>query len=70
MLVEADRSVGPGGGRCQNVADAWEAIPLAALGRPRGAIEDLPTLFTVDLVDLGSVDPAFRRRVIARGIRL
>lgn len=45
-------------------------IPVDRIGRLRGAVEDLPTLYTVDLVDLATADPALRERALSRGIRL
>ncbi|MGH7539452.1 MAG: nucleotidyltransferase family protein [Gemmatimonadota bacterium] len=50
--------------------EAEEPIPLHQLGRLRAAVEELSTLYTVDLLDLRAVDPALRERALSRGIRL
>lgn len=50
---------------------ADRSIPLDQLSRLRGAVEEeLPTLYTVELVDLTAADSTFRERAVARGIRL
>lgn len=49
---------------------ADDPIPVDRISRLRGALEDLPTLYTVDLVDLATADPALRERAVSRGIRL
>ena len=47
-----------------------EEIPLIRMGELRQAIEDLPTLYSIDVVDLAQVDAAFRQHVIETGRRL
>lgn len=43
-------------------------LPLGTLSRIREALEDSTLPFTVDLVDLSDVDPAFRTRVEREGV--
>ena len=43
-------------------------LPLGTLSRIRDALEDSTLPFTVDLVDLSDVDPAFRTRVEREGV--
>ena len=45
-------------------------IPQAQMARLRDAIEDLPTLYEVDLVDLHAVGRALRDEVLKHGVRL
>lgn len=45
-------------------------IPPEQMARLREAVECLPTLYTVDLVDLSAGGVALRDRAMARGIRL
>jgi len=37
------------------------------MARFRQSVEDLPTLYRIDLVDLREVGEAFRRRILERG---
>jgi predicted nucleotidyltransferase len=46
------------------------AISPAQMARLRDAIEDLPTLFEVDLVDLHVVGRALRDEILKHGVRL
>ncbi len=50
--------------------DAETPISPVDLARVREAIDDLRTLYSVDLVDLAHVDERLRRDVLARGIAL
>jgi predicted nucleotidyltransferase len=45
-------------------------LALAAMARLREAIEDLPTLYSVDIVDLGVVREELRASVVRHGVRL
>lgn len=49
---------------------AAQPIPLEQMARLREAVERLPTLYTVDLVDLSAGGVALRDRAMACGIRL
>lgn len=49
---------------------AGAAISPAQMARLRDAIEDLPTLFEVDLVDLHAVGRALRDEIVKHGVRL
>lgn len=43
-------------------------LPLGTLSRIREALDDSTLPFTVDLVDLSDVDPAFRTRIEREGV--
>jgi predicted nucleotidyltransferase len=49
---------------------ASRPIPLDQFSRLRGAVEELPTLYMVDLVDLNAVGAELRERAVTRGICL
>ncbi len=40
---------------------------IAAL---RNAVDDLPTLYSVDLLDLASIGPALKQEILRHGVRL
>ncbi len=48
--------------------DARSPIPASVWAALAEAIEDSTVPWHVDLVDLGQVDPDFRRRVISEGV--
>lgn len=43
-----------------------EPVPLSTFYRLQDRLEDLPTLFQIDWVDLNRVSPEFRRQALAR----
>ena len=45
-------------------------IPLDQLARLRDAVDDLPTLYSVDVVDLSSVGGTLKREILQNGIVL
>ncbi len=47
--------------------DAGVALPLAVLASLRDALEESPIPYRVDVVDLASVEPAFRERILRTG---
>lgn len=47
-----------------------EPIPQARMALLRQAADDLPTLYSIDIVDLGSVGPALRDEILGHGKRL
>jgi len=49
---------------------ASQPIPLDQLSQLRGAVEELPTLYMIDLVDLNAAGAELRERAVSRGIRL
>lgn len=63
-------------GRSTNRSDydlailADEPLPLTLMAQLRAALEDLPVLQKVDLVDVRSVSPEFAKEVMASGVLL
>lgn len=49
---------------------AADPIPLGKLASLRENLENLPTLYQIDIVDLGTVGPAFKQEILAHGVRL
>ena len=49
---------------------ADEAIPLEQMAALQDAIDDLPTLHAIDLIDLCAVGETFRQEILRHGIRL
>jgi predicted nucleotidyltransferase len=47
-----------------------EPIPHARMALLRQAADDLPTLYSIDIVDLGSVSPALHDEILGHGKRL
>lgn len=50
--------------------DSRKPVPAEHFARLQSRIEDLPTLYTIDLVDLRDVGDRFRENVRKRGIPL
>ena len=46
------------------------AIPLQQMAVLRDAVEKLPTLHEIDLIDLGTIGQTFRKEILGHGIRL
>jgi len=49
---------------------ASEAISLKEMAILRSAIEELPTLHEIDLIDLSVIGETFRKEILSHGIRL
>ncbi len=49
---------------------AAEAIPLQQMTALQEAIDNIPTLHEIDLVDLHTVSEPFRQEILRHGIRL
>jgi len=45
-------------------------LPLETIALLREAIDNLPTLLSVDLVDVSSVSPRLRKEVLEMGVKL
>jgi predicted nucleotidyltransferase len=45
-------------------------VPSEKMARFRDAVDEIPTLYTIDIVDLAEVEPEFRKRVEERGVRI
>lgn len=46
------------------------AIPLQQMAALRDAVEELPTLHEIDLIDLSAVGESFKQEILGHGIRL
>ncbi len=47
--------------------DAGKPVEPAVMGRITDALDELPTLRSIDVVDLQTVDPEFRQAVLQQG---
>lgn len=47
-----------------------QPIPLDRMAALRDAVEKLPTLYEIDLIDLSSVGDALRQEIVRSGVRL
>ena len=45
-------------------------IPLDKLASLRDHLDNLPTLYQIDIVDLGTVGPALKQEILAHGVRV
>jgi predicted nucleotidyltransferase len=50
--------------------DAGSKIPLDAIARIEGEIEELHTLKSVDIVDLNRANPAFKTIILKTGVKI
>ena len=50
--------------------DAGVPLDPTARARLECAVEDIPTLYTIDLVDLQAAGPGLRRRILEQGVAL
>lgn len=49
---------------------AGSPIPLDKLAFLRDKLENLPTLYQIDVVDLATVGPALKQEILTHGVRL
>jgi predicted nucleotidyltransferase len=47
-----------------------EPIPLEQMGRLQDAVDELPTLYEIDILDLDATGPALREEILKHGERL
>lgn len=45
-------------------------IPLEQMGRLQDAVDELPTLYEIDILDLNATGPALREEILRHGERL